>query len=255
MDNEKIFDYFEKQAKTGKWDSLYNPQNPISYPFILRLQKALGFLKIVKDKTICDLGCGTGILIPFIMERDGNYVGVDNSPEMIKIIEEKHPSFSQPNKITLVCSDFQNLKIDKSCDIFIGLGFIEYFSEPEKVIKKIYDYLPAGGQLILSFPNFQSLDYYSLIFFSPLRYLVRKIFDISTPQPPRRLWTLAKAKKMFEDTGFRNQAHVNYNVNVLFYPFYRFIPKFCNVIAKMAEYSWLSKISFFSTGFIISGKK
>jgi SAM-dependent methyltransferase len=255
MDTTMIFEYFEKQAKTGEWDSLYNPNNTISYPFIIRLHKAIQYLNDAKDKTVCDLGCGTGILIPFVIERGGDYIGVDNSPEMIKTAQEKYSSYNKSNKIFLVCSDFQNLKIEKKCDIFIGLGFIEYFNDPEKTITMIYDYLPTGGQLILSFPNFKSLDYLTLQLFSPFRYIVRLLFNKGTPQPPRKLWTLKKAEKMFHDAGFNNLEHINYNVNILFYPFSRFFPGLCYALAKKIEYSGLSKINFFSTGFIVSAKK
>ena len=36
---QEHLNYFEKEAKAGNWESLYNPSNPKSYSFIVRLQK------------------------------------------------------------------------------------------------------------------------------------------------------------------------------------------------------------------------
>ena len=68
MESE-VLNYFETQAKSGDWEFLYNPQNPKSYPFIIRLQKTLNLLEDIDNKKICDLGCGTGVLIPFILKK------------------------------------------------------------------------------------------------------------------------------------------------------------------------------------------
>ena len=52
MKKDKVLNYFEKEAKVGNWVSLYNPDNPKSYSFIVRLQKTLNLLKDIKEKKI-----------------------------------------------------------------------------------------------------------------------------------------------------------------------------------------------------------
>ena len=80
MKTEEILNHFEHQAKVGKWDSLYDPKNPESFSFIVRLQKTLNLLKDVNNKKICDLGCGTGILSIFSAQAGAKHVyGIDNS--------------------------------------------------------------------------------------------------------------------------------------------------------------------------------
>ena len=49
MKTEEILNHFEHQAKVGKWDSLYDPKNPESFSFIVRLQKTLNLLKDVNN--------------------------------------------------------------------------------------------------------------------------------------------------------------------------------------------------------------
>ena len=60
-------------------------------------------------------------------------------------------------------SDFKNLDQTRKYDILIGLGFIEYFDEPKKIIKKFYNTIQNGGRLILSFPNANSFDFLKVL--------------------------------------------------------------------------------------------
>ena len=55
MESE-VLNYFETQAKSGDWESLYNPQNPKSYPFIIRLQKTLNLLEDIDQDILVNLG-------------------------------------------------------------------------------------------------------------------------------------------------------------------------------------------------------
>ena len=132
MESE-VLNYFETQAKSGDWEFLYNPQNPKSYPFIIRLQKTLNLLEDIDNKKICDLGCGTGVLIPFILKKNGNYTGIDFSKKMLDIIKSKYQKEINDKKVNLLLTDFKNLDETHKYDILIGLGFIEYFDEPKKL--------------------------------------------------------------------------------------------------------------------------
>ena len=255
MNDREILDYFESQAKSGAWDSLYNPKNPGSYPFIIRFKKGIELLHSIDGKTVLDLGCGTGVLIPHIVENNGFYIGVDSSQNMLDVIKKQYSSLVESNKIKLFSQDIRNFETPDKIDIVVGLGFIEYFDNPEIILKKLYEFLPQGGQLILSFPNFNSLDYFSVRFFSPFRFLLRKISGKSTHQPPRRMWNIKFAEKLFLNAGFNNIKLVNYNVNIFAYPFTKISMRFTNFWAKKFEYSKLSTIHFFASGFIVSAVK
>ena len=130
-----------------------------------------------------------------------------------------------------------------------------YLDNPKILVQKLYNKLTAGGHLILSFPNLNSLDYISLQFSTPFRYMARLITGKSTYQPTRKLWGQKNNKDLYISVGFKNLKIVNYNVNIFAYPFTRILVAFTNFWAKKFEYSALSKCSFFTTGFIISGQK
>lgn len=255
MKDSLILKYFEEQAKLGIWDELYNPNNPLSHSFIHRFNKSINLIEDLNGKKICDLGCGTGILIPFVLYSNGKYTGVDNSKEMINVINKKFFKELETKAIDLKSCDLRDLNINEKFDVIFGLGFIEYFDNPDSILEKIDSLLNNNGQVILSFPNLLSLDYFMVKAFYILKYLFRIMFNKKTNTPPRNMWTVDSAKKMFERKGFKNIKIINYNTNLFVYPFTRIIPKFSNFFGNFFENSFLSRISFFSTGFIISAKK
>ena len=255
MKTEEILNHFEHQAKVGKWDSLYDPKNPESFSFIVRLRKTLNLLKDVNNKKICDLGCGTGILIPYILEKKCKYTGIDFSKEMLEKIKSKYPQEILNGQVNLLLSDFRNINETNEFDVFIGLGFIEYFDNPKEIISKLYNMMPKDGTLILSFPNINSFDFMMIRFLTILRIIVKKIFKIGKPNAPRKMWSKKEACKILKETGFKDFQIKNYEINIFVYPFTVFFPRIATFITKKLEYTWLEKINFFARGFLISTKK
>lgn len=255
MSKVTTLDYFEYQAKSGIWGSLYNPRNSSSYPFIVRFNKSIDLIESIKNKTVLDLGCGTGVLIPYVNKNGGKYIGIDISQNMIDEVKKEYSELIESKEVSIHHTDIANFIVPDNVDIIIGLGFIEYFNNPQSIIDKLYEQLPKGGQLIFSFPNFNSLDYFSLMLFAPIRYIIRTLSGKSTSQPPRTLWNKNMAKKLFENSGFKEQELSAYNINIFAYPFTKISMRFVNFFSRIFEYSSLSKVVFFATGFIISGKK
>ena len=89
MEYKKILKYFTDQANEGVWDDLYNPSNPLSHSFIHRYRKAINLIKVKKNTKILDMGCGTGVLIPFALQNQLKYFGMDNSKEMLDFCHNK----------------------------------------------------------------------------------------------------------------------------------------------------------------------
>jgi len=255
MEYDKILQYFTDQAKTGTWDTLYDPSNPLSHSFIHRYRKSINLINSNNNNNIIDLGCGTGILISYAIEKKLKYFGMDNSQEMLDIINKNYPDEIKNNSVNLILADFQNYKHLNNFDIFFGIGFIEYFDSPFEEITKIIDLLDKEKQLILSFPNKFSLDSFMLkVLFFPKK-IISLIFNKNTKQPPRRMFTVNEVKKyMNNQKGYKFKI-VNYNTNIFTYPFTKFFPRFSNYMGNIFEDSFLNKFSFFSSGFIVKFEK
>ena len=138
-DVAKIFDLHVKQ----------------SIPFYDDIQKHISSLSewFIKDRSIIyDLGCSTGETAKNIVEFNKkrkvsfNYVGLDSSPEMIKLAKKK----IQHKNIKFKNTDVNKVKFKKNSDLFICLLTFPFINlnERKKLLRKIYKSLKIGGSLI-----------------------------------------------------------------------------------------------------------
>lgn len=254
MDKNTIVSYFRNQASSGDWASLYDPNNKISYPFIQRFIKTVALMKPIKGEVL-DMGCGTGIIVKVVLDAGANYTGFDLAPEMIEACQKKFINETQQGKAKFILADSSQFKSDKMFDTAVGMGYIEYFDNPSFGMQQAHHWLKKDGKLILSFPHKNSIDYLAVNLLLPFRKLMTFITGRKTIKPDRKMWSQAEAIALYEKFGFHQTQIVNYNVNILHYPFNKIAPKFCNRISALLEHSFLSKISFFSTSFIICAKK
>ena len=126
MESE-VLSYFETQAKSGDWESLYNPQNPKSYPFIIRLQKTLNLLEDIDNKKICDLGCGTGFVGLSISKNSrlkNNYYFSDISPKAIQLCKKnaKKNNIKIEAKVGEILQPWKNKKFDIIVESVSGIA-------------------------------------------------------------------------------------------------------------------------------------
>ncbi len=93
------------------------------------------------DKTVLDVGCGFGNIIPFISKKAKNfsYTGVDIVPEFIQAARDKYP------KQRFILRDYFSQPLKEKFDIVISSGMLNSnFKEPyhfrEKIIKALFDH-------------------------------------------------------------------------------------------------------------------
>ena len=157
-----VQNFFEKKAQTGEWKSLYDEQNPSSYPFTIRLKKTVEMLnEKISGKKVCDLGCGTGALIPHILKQNGKYTGIDFSKEMLSKIKSHQINKTNEDKVELHHLDFNNSELD------------------EKILfEKSYHLSPLGSNNELG--NYFGQSDISQVRFFNKPYDMREMLDIET---------------------------------------------------------------------------
>jgi 2-polyprenyl-3-methyl-5-hydroxy-6-metoxy-1,4-benzoquinol methylase len=254
MNKSSIVAYFRSQATSGEWASLYDPVNPVSYPFIQRFIKTVALMHPIKGH-ILDMGCGTGIMVKIAVEAGANYTGFDVAPEMIAACKHKFEQEITSGKVNFFLADAANFKPAVKFDQAIGMGYIEYFDDPEFGIKQAHQWLHSNGKLILSFPHKNSVDYLAVNLLLPFRKLITAITGKKTIKPDRKMWSANEAVTLIKNCGFKEITVVYYNVNLLHYPFTKIAPRFCNKLSAIFEQSKLSNIGFFATSFIIKAIK
>lgn len=254
MNREKVINYFNAQAINGNWASLYDPDNPVSYSFIQRFIKTVKLMQPIKG-TILDMGCGTGIMVKVVNENNAHYIGFDASKEMTEACQKQFNDLVRKGEAEFYYSDSRNFKSKHLFSCAVGMGYLEYFENPDECLQEAKAILKDDGRLILSFPHKNSLDNFGLLILKPFRKLATFITGKSTTQPPRKYWQRSEAETLFIKNGFKVNNVVYYNTGIFHYPFTKFAPSFSTAVASKLENSFINKVPFFSTGFIICGIK
>ncbi len=131
---EELRAFFNEKASV--WDSLQkvSPQ---------RIRNLLEPLPVAKGGSILDVGSGTGVLIPFLRElfSPSLIVELDIAEEMLKIAKEKFDD----DGIIYVWGDAESFVFDKTFDAIICYSSFPHFSDKERVVVHLSNFLKKGG--------------------------------------------------------------------------------------------------------------
>lgn len=139
MTNTEIAEFFDSLADS--WDSgMVKSQQ--------KIEKILDVAEISQYKTVLDIACGTGVLIPDYVSRNvKKCVAVDISPKMIEIAQSK---FSYNPNIRFVCADASEFSFAESFDSAVIYNAFPHFANPEKLFENIAKHLKSGGRLTVA---------------------------------------------------------------------------------------------------------
>lgn len=151
MDKRDIIEFFDRYAP--QWDAEMIRNDEI-------IGKILDGAKVGAGKTVLDVACGTGVLIPDYLKRDVAAVtGVDISSEMIRIAREKFQgenasgqtsSGEEKTELSFMCADAAEVSFEQQFDCIMIYNAFPHFSEPEKIIHTLAGYLKPGGMLTVA---------------------------------------------------------------------------------------------------------
>ena len=116
-----------------------------------------------KKKTVLDLGCGIGELMPLLSEKFKDVVGIDFSKEMIQKAKEKS------KKLENVKLRFLNMKkledLGKKFDVIISVNSIisPKIKDVNLILRKILESLKPGGVFLGVLPSMESYIYQAML--------------------------------------------------------------------------------------------
>ena len=96
---------------------------------------------------VLDCGCGTGPMIQILHEKypDKHYVGLDLTPEMVRVAQAKQLSNTE-----FLVGDSENLPFaEETFDAVICTNSFHHYPHPQKFFDGAYRVLRSGGRLIL----------------------------------------------------------------------------------------------------------
>ena len=139
MEKKAIVEFFDRCAPT--WDAEMIKSDEI-------IGKILDNAEIAADMDILDVACGTGVMIPYYLQRGvASVTGIDISPEMAKLAAEK---FREDPRVQVICGDVEEARFDRKFDRIVVYNAFPHFPDPRQLIKTLSGMLKEGGRLTVA---------------------------------------------------------------------------------------------------------
>lgn len=139
MDKKDVIEFFDRMA--SNWDADMIKNDTV-------IGKILDHAEVKAGQDILDVACGTGVMIPFYLQRNvASVTGIDISPEMAKIAADK---FASEPKVQILCGDIEETQFDRKFDVIVVYNAFPHFPDPRRLIKTLSSLLKEGGRLTIA---------------------------------------------------------------------------------------------------------
>lgn len=144
MTKAEIIAWFDEQA--AEWDDRTSYDKST-------IELFLESANIRKGKSVLEVGCGTGGLIPFYLERNvTDITAVDFSPEMITTALEK---FRDDGRVNIMCADIMETHFSKKFDCIILHNTLPFITDIPALIQHLVRQLVPFGTLCFAQDDIQ----------------------------------------------------------------------------------------------------
>ena len=129
--NDPVHDPKPLQNYMDKWDG----------------QAFIDKMELNKDKSVLEIGVGTGRLAVRVAPLCGEFYGVDISP---KTIGRAKDNLAKLENVSLTCADFLSYEFGRTFDVVYSSLTFMHIKEKQKTINKVAALLEDGGKFVLS---------------------------------------------------------------------------------------------------------
>jgi len=161
--------------------------------------RAVKLLRLQRGDRVVELGCGTGINFPLIVEQigpEGRLIGVDLSPKMLACARERVERAGWKN-IELVQSDIVAYNFPEGVNGVLSTGVFGYIADYDRVIKAASHALVPGGRLAIMDgkrpERLPSWLFHLIVWFS-------RSFGVTSDYFDKRTWE--SVERYFQKTAF-----------------------------------------------------
>lgn len=137
-------DYFDALADT--WDDRFGTSRLLSF-----LDELVPQFDLKSGQKVLDIGTGTGVLIPYLIEAvgpSGAVTAIDSSEKMIQKCKTKH---SQLRNVNIKIGNIEEEAFPPEFfDAVICFGVFPHINRKEKALRNISSMLKPSGKLIIA---------------------------------------------------------------------------------------------------------
>lgn len=139
MEKKDVIAFFDRCAPS--WDAEMVKSDEI-------IGRILDNAEVTEGLDILDVACGTGVMIPYYLERNpASVTAIDISPEMAKIAAEK---FADEPRVRVICGDVEEAVFDRQFDRIVVYNAFPHFPNPQRLIRTLAGLLKEGGRLTIA---------------------------------------------------------------------------------------------------------
>ena len=195
MNKQDVIEFFDRCAPS--WDAEMIKSDVI-------IGKILDNAEVDAGMDVLDVACGTGVMFPYYLERNvASVTGIDISPEMAKIAQEK---FAGESRIQVICGDVEEVSFDRKFDRIVVYNAFPHFPKPKRLIKILAGLLKEDGRLTIAHgASREAIDNHhngpaskvsnGLMTADSLKKLFDPHFDVEIMISNRRMYQLSGVKR------------------------------------------------------------
>lgn len=146
MSNKEVINHYDLLIEENN-DPVHDPKPLRDYMDKWDGQAFIDKMKLGKDKSVLEIGVGTGRLAVRVAPLCGQFYGIDIST---KTIDRAKENLSEQTNVKLLCGDFQTLDISYSFDVIYSSLTFMHIEEKQTAINKVAALLKDNGKFVLS---------------------------------------------------------------------------------------------------------
>lgn len=136
-------DFFDRMAPD--WDSHEVNSTPV------KVREILSLLPWCRGMRVLDLGTGTGVLVPYLVEKGCRVLGIDASEGMLGCAVEK---FGRLPGVEFLRSDFEASPVEGRFDRVMLYSVYPHLHHPGQTLQRLLrDNVAGGGDIVIAFPS------------------------------------------------------------------------------------------------------
>lgn len=149
---DEVINYYDALIDENN-DPVHDPKLLQDYMDKWDGQAFIDSMELNKDKSVLEIGVGTGRLAVRVVPLCGEFYGVDISSKTIECAEENLGDFKNAR---LICADFSSYEFGRTFDVIYSSLTFMHIKSKQSAINKVAALLNDNGRFVLSIDKNQS---------------------------------------------------------------------------------------------------